>query len=48
MKRHECTGCGLAACDLPDGVDPEDVFEGDYCQGCAQLAAAGRPIGVDR
>lgn len=24
----ECDGCGLAAIDLPDGVDPELVFEG--------------------
>jgi hypothetical protein len=23
----ECTVCGLAPCDLPDGVDPEFVFE---------------------
>lgn len=35
----ECDGCGLAPCDLPDGVDPELVFQPDgqghiYCQGC--------------
>jgi len=23
----ECVVCGLAPCDLPDGVDPELVFE---------------------
>jgi hypothetical protein len=23
----ECIVCGLAPCDLPDGVDPEFVFE---------------------
>lgn len=23
----ECATCGLAPCDLPDGVDPEFVFE---------------------
>ena len=39
MARNECDGCGLAACDLPDGVDPDLIFEGDgkgnvYCQGC--------------
>jgi hypothetical protein len=36
--RYECDYCGLAACDLPDGVDPELVFEasshGVLCQGC--------------
>lgn len=38
--RHECDTCGLAAYDLPDGVDPETVFEttgdGTACQGCAR------------
>lgn len=24
---YECDGCGIAACDLPDGVDPDEVFE---------------------
>lgn len=40
-RRNECDRCGLAACDLPDGVDPEFIFEsaddgtGDVCcQGC--------------
>jgi hypothetical protein len=32
----ECAVCGLAPGDLPDGVDPEYVFERvngeDYCQ----------------
>lgn len=27
MRITECAVCGLAPCDLPDGVDPEDVFE---------------------
>lgn len=26
VMRFECDGCGVAACDLPDGVDPEKVF----------------------
>lgn len=34
----ECSVCGLAPCDLPDGVDADDVFvreDGkDFCQGC--------------
>jgi len=34
----ECEVCGLAACDLPDGVDPELIFEVDdgvmHCQVC--------------
>jgi hypothetical protein len=39
MSRHECEECGLAACDLPDQVDPEFIFERDddgvtRCQGC--------------
>lgn len=38
MTRHECDGCGIAACDLPDGVDPGEVFEQDgnrvLCMGC--------------
>lgn len=38
--RFECDACGLAACDLPDGVDAEFLFEHDddgrmLCQGCA-------------
>lgn len=39
-NRNECDGCGLAACDLPDGVIAELVFEfsattGEtLCQGC--------------
>lgn len=39
MSGYECEDCGLAAMDLPDGVDPEFIFErGDdgamRCQGC--------------
>ena len=38
MSRHECDGCGVAACDLPDGVDPHEVFEQQdgrkLCMGC--------------
>lgn len=33
----ECENCGLAACDLPDGVDPELIFEDGLCQGCQQI-----------
>lgn len=45
MSRLECEDCGLAAMDLPDGVDPEFVFErGDdgviRCQGCQSLAGS--------
>lgn len=45
MTRNECDGCGLTACDLPDGVDPDLIFEGDgrgnvYCQGCASARPA--------
>lgn len=41
MTRYECEDCGLTAMDLPDGVDPEFVFEYDddgavRCQGCHQ------------
>ena len=40
VSRFECDDCGLAAMDLPDGVEPEFIFEhGDdgamRCQGCA-------------
>ena len=39
MRRYECGLCGLTAADLPDGVDPEYVFEvsadGTRCEGCA-------------
>jgi hypothetical protein len=38
MSNYECDRCGVAECDLPDGVDPEFVFErterGTFCQGC--------------
>lgn len=39
MSRYECEDCGLAAMDLPDGIDPEFVFERDAagvmrCGGC--------------
>ncbi len=44
--RLECDRCGIAACDLPDGLDPELVFEsaddgtGDVlCGGCANGSA---------
>lgn len=41
MSRYECEACGLAAMDLPDGVDPEFIFEVDddgvmRCQGCSR------------
>lgn len=43
MTRHECEVCGLAACDLPDEVDPDLIFEvGEdgvrRCQACDALA----------
>lgn len=35
----ECAVCGLAPCDLPDGVDPEDIFDTEdgetRCRPCA-------------
>jgi hypothetical protein len=35
----ECVTCGLAPCDLPDGVDPDDIFErvdgACYCMACS-------------
>lgn len=47
MSDYECEGCGLAAMDLPDGVDPEFIFAPDqhgitWCQGCRQTIA---PVG---
>ena len=44
--RCECDGCRFAACDLPDGVDPADVFldvpEGQVlCQGCIMAVQQG-------
>ncbi|GBF17697.1 hypothetical protein Br6_05104 [Rhodococcus sp. Br-6] len=44
--RYECDGCGVAACDLPAGVDPDDVFldapEGRVlCQGCIMAVQQG-------
>lgn len=47
MSGYECEDCGLAAMDLPDGVEPELIFErGDdrvmRCQGCQMNAEAGR------
>lgn len=42
-RRLECDRCGLAACDLPDEVDPELFFDraddgtGDMlCRACSQ------------
>ncbi len=42
-SRFECDGCGVAAFDLPDVIDPDDVFldapDGRVlCQGCIMLA----------
>jgi len=49
VSRYECEDCGLAAMDLPDGVDPELIFKpGDdgvmRDQGCQVLTdgQAGR------
>lgn len=39
MSSIECAICGLAPCDLPDGVDPDLIFDTEdgetRCQGCA-------------
>ncbi|MGO4201646.1 hypothetical protein AB4Z09_07750 [Rhodococcus sp. TAF43] len=48
--RYECDGCGVAACDLPDGVDPDEVFlevpEGRVlCQGCVMAVEQGSGTG---
>lgn len=52
MSRYECDGCGLAAMDLPDGVEPELIFERDddgimRCQGCSAAHDAGLPMASD-
>lgn len=45
MTRLECDVCGLAAMDLPDGVDPEQFFETTdsgkvtHCPTCEPAAA---------
>jgi hypothetical protein len=35
---YECDRCGIAQCDIPDGVDPDDVFDYEagelLCMGC--------------
>lgn len=43
MRQRECEDCGLVAFDLPEGVDPELIFERDEdgvmrCQGCQAIA----------
>jgi hypothetical protein len=35
----ECSTCGLTAADLPDGVDPEFVFEDGECLPCSTGSA---------
>lgn len=53
MSADECDVCGLAACDLPDGVDPEFVFEFDdernvtHCVTCDPRMAVGHGEGWD-
>lgn len=43
MRITECAVCGLAPCDLPDGVDPELVFERGEDGGWRdQACASGR------
>lgn len=47
MSRYECEDCGLAAMDLPDGVDPELIFERSddgvmRDQGCQAIADGAR------
>lgn len=41
---YECDFCGLSEFDLPDGIDPEFIFEpvhsGTACQGCALVEDA--------
>lgn len=49
MVRYECDGCGVAADDLPDGVDPDEVFLAaaggqTLCQGCIMAADHGSGI----
>lgn len=50
MNRHlECARCGLAPVDLPDGVDPELIFETGpdgriYDQGCLSVIESGRDL----
>lgn len=45
----ECVTCGLAPCDLPDGVDPDLVFERVdgkvYCQPHAPTDTTGATDG---
>ncbi len=45
MYRNECDECGLAAVDLPDGVDPDLIFQRVggrvLCQGCQASENAG-------
>lgn len=41
--RYECDFCGLSDFDLPDGIDPDFIFETVHsgemaCQGCAMTA----------
>lgn len=38
-RRNECDHCGLAACDLPDDIDADYIFDTNehgatLCQGC--------------
>lgn len=49
----ECVLCGLTPFDLPDGIDPEFVFEHNgqavYCQACLQTIVGkgqGHPQGI--
>jgi len=52
VSRFECADCGITPMDLPDGVDPEFVFERDddgamRCQGCQAATDAGWPKASD-
>jgi hypothetical protein len=42
VRYVECEGCGLTPGDLPDGVDPEFIFESVeghvYCITCEPIA----------
>lgn len=54
MPSFECDTCGIAACDLPDGFDPEDAFEREdgetWCKSCYYNRPASgslSPFGLD-
>lgn len=56
MSSIECATCGLAPCDLPDGIDPELIFDTEdgetRCHACVgwdddyddEPEPCGRPV----